>query len=86
MYNSSKSTLSPSSELSYGHPALVAPLLSAQTSALVSKHLLALLYHSGSSMCPCACFACLCAPVASLVHSSFFISLDNNSFCLDTPL
>ncbi|GFS30464.1 hypothetical protein Acr_00g0012080 [Actinidia rufa] len=28
LYNSSKSTLSPSSELLYGHPALVAPLLS----------------------------------------------------------
>ncbi|GFZ06753.1 allantoate amidohydrolase [Actinidia rufa] len=46
----------------------VAPV---DTSALVSKHLLALLYHSGSSRCPCACFACLCAPVTSLVHSSF---------------
>ncbi|GFS37125.1 hypothetical protein Acr_00g0050010 [Actinidia rufa] len=49
MYNSSKSTLSPSSELSYEHPALVAQLLSNQTSVRVSKHLLALLYHSGSS-------------------------------------
>ncbi|GFY84374.1 ribosomal protein L23/L15e family protein [Actinidia rufa] len=49
LYNSSKSTLSPSSELLYGHPALVAPLLSNQTSARISKHLLALLYHSGSS-------------------------------------
>ncbi|XP_057488821.1 putative receptor-like protein kinase At3g47110 [Actinidia eriantha] len=48
MYNSSKSTLFPSSELSYGLPALVAPLLSGQTSTHVSKHLLALLYHSGS--------------------------------------
>ncbi|GFS39937.1 hypothetical protein Acr_00g0065680 [Actinidia rufa] len=44
----------------------VAPV---DTSARVSKHLLALLNHSGSSKCLCACFACLCAPVASLVHS-----------------
>ncbi|GFS46752.1 hypothetical protein Acr_00g0103950 [Actinidia rufa] len=69
MYNSSESTLSPSSGLSSGHPAFVAPVFSDQTSTRVSKHLLALLYHSGSFRCPCACFACLCAPVASLVHS-----------------
>ncbi|GFS31394.1 hypothetical protein Acr_00g0017040 [Actinidia rufa] len=69
MYNSSKSTLSPSSGLFYGHPALVALVFSDQTSARVSKHLLALLCHSGSSRCLCACSACLCAPVASLVHS-----------------
>ncbi|GFY93545.1 hypothetical protein Acr_08g0019410 [Actinidia rufa] len=71
MYHSSKSALSPFSKLSYGYPALVALVLSDQTSTRVSKHLLVLLYHSGSSKCPCACFACLCAPVASLVHSSF---------------
>ncbi|GFZ16050.1 hypothetical protein Acr_25g0004590 [Actinidia rufa] len=62
-------TLSPFSGLSSGHPALVALVLSDQTSARVSKHLLALLYYSGSSRCLCACFACLCAPVAFLVHS-----------------
>ncbi|GFY94339.1 hypothetical protein Acr_09g0007850 [Actinidia rufa] len=65
----SKSTWSPFSELLYGHPALVASLVSGQTSVHIPKHLPALLYHSGSSRYPCACFAYLCATVASLVHS-----------------
>ncbi|GFY87633.1 hypothetical protein Acr_05g0012720 [Actinidia rufa] len=45
MYNFS---LSPSSKLLYGHPALVVPLVSGQTSACILKHLHALLYHSRS--------------------------------------
>ncbi|GFZ19002.1 galacturonosyltransferase 9 [Actinidia rufa] len=77
LYNFSKSTWSPSSELLCGHPALVAPLVSGQTSVHIPKHLHALLYHSGSSKYhygspkyPCACFAYLYATVASLVHPS----------------
>ncbi|GFZ20430.1 hypothetical protein Acr_28g0011350 [Actinidia rufa] len=69
LYSFSKSTWSPSSELLYGHPALVASLVSGQTSVHIPKHLPALLYHSGSSRYPCACFAYLCATVTSLVHS-----------------
>ncbi|GFY94100.1 cinnamyl alcohol dehydrogenase 8 [Actinidia rufa] len=70
LYSFSKLTWSPFSELLYGHPALVASLVSGQTSVHIPKHLPALLYHSGSSKYPCACFAYLCATVASLVHSS----------------
>ncbi|GFY90480.1 hypothetical protein Acr_07g0006770 [Actinidia rufa] len=47
------SSLSPSSEVLYGHPILVAPLLSGQTSARIPKHLSALLYYSGSSKYSC---------------------------------
>ncbi|GFS29750.1 putative N-acetyl-gamma-glutamyl-phosphate reductase [Actinidia rufa] len=72
-----KIDLVPSSELLSGHPTLIAPLVSSQTSVHISKHLPALLYRSGSSRYhygslkyPCACFAYLCATVASLVHSS----------------
>ncbi|GFZ20634.1 signal peptide peptidase [Actinidia rufa] len=70
LYSFSKLTWSPFSKLLYGHPALVASLVSGQTSVHIPKHLPALLYHSGSSRYPCACFAYLCATVASLVHSS----------------
>ncbi|GFZ14572.1 hypothetical protein Acr_24g0007620 [Actinidia rufa] len=96
LYSFSKSTWSPSSELIYGHPALVAPLVSGQTSVHIPKHLPALLYHSGSSKYhygspkyPCSCFAYFCATVAFLVHSSRNTTgpmSDSSSSCLDTPL
>ncbi|GFY81773.1 hypothetical protein Acr_02g0000130 [Actinidia rufa] len=72
-----KMTWSPSSELLSGHPALVAPFVSGQTSVHIPKYLPALLYlsgsskyHYGSSRYPCTCFAYLCAMVTSLVYSS----------------
>ncbi|GFS37707.1 hypothetical protein Acr_00g0053580 [Actinidia rufa] len=89
MYNSSKSTLSPSFELSYGHLALVAPLLSDQTFALVSKHLLALLYPLAPPSVPALA---LCAFVHLLLPLSILPSYitgpmsDYSSFCLDAPL
>ncbi|GFS42987.1 hypothetical protein Acr_00g0082910 [Actinidia rufa] len=64
LYSFSKLTWSPSSELLYGHPALVAAsLVFGQTSVHIPKHLPALLYHSGSSKYRCTCFAYLCATV-----------------------
>ncbi|GFZ09669.1 hypothetical protein Acr_21g0002680 [Actinidia rufa] len=72
-----KSTCSPSSKLLYGHPALVAPLVSGQTFAHIPKQIPALLYCSRSSKChyrypkyPYAYFVYLYAMVAFLFHSS----------------
>ncbi|GFS40690.1 ribosomal protein L13 family protein [Actinidia rufa] len=77
LYNFSKSTWSPSTELLSRHPALVAPFVSGQTFVHIPKYLPALFYHFRSSKYhygffkyPYACFAYLCATVAYLVHSS----------------
>ncbi|GFS34988.1 hypothetical protein Acr_00g0037170 [Actinidia rufa] len=64
LYSFSKLTWALSSELFHGHPALVAPLVSSQTSAHIPKHLPTLLYrfgfsryHYGSPNYLCACSA-----------------------------
>ncbi|GFS46128.1 hypothetical protein Acr_00g0100270 [Actinidia rufa] len=89
LYSSSKLILSPSSELLYGHPTLVAPLVSGQTFARIPKHLPTVLYHFGFSRYPCACFACLCAtvlPLSILLVDTTGLMSDNSSSYLDTPL
>ena len=68
LYNSSKSSFSPSFEFLTGHPTLIAPLLFSHTFAHISKHLPALMYPYGSSRYPYACFVYVCATVAFHAH------------------